>query len=142
MNMKDSIKRATMDLYSKYISKEHKYEEDESGVAWGPSHQKPSKLVTEMPNYKPSPRPNPIKPRPGMAGPVRYGSGSKYSGPLAGRTSKIPLPDFETLERFHRGTDGCAKKTAADIASRNKRQFEKEYNRAFYRSYERDYSEL
>jgi len=128
------------DKKKKEKKKEHEYKEDEGGIAWGDQHQKPSKLVTEMPNYKPSPRPNPIKPRPGMTGPVRYGAGSDFKGPLAGRRA-LPMPEFDTLEKFHKGSGGMADKVAGDITNRNKRQFEKDYGRIYERTYERDYEE-
>lgn len=121
------------DKKKKEKKKEHEYKEDEGGIAWGDQHQKPSKLVTEMPNYKPSPRPNPIKPRPGMTGPVRYGAGSDFKGPLAGRRA-LPMPEFDTLEKFHKGIDG-------DIETRKRRSFEDKHERTYERTYERDYIE-
>lgn len=66
------------------------------GVEWGNKHPKPSKSLKEMERlglYKPSPRPNPIKPKIGSIKPLQ--------GNLRGNRYQIPAPlEFEEANVF------------------------------------------
>lgn len=73
----------------------NEYSEDLDGIAWGEQHQKPSKLVTEMPHYKPVPRKNPMKPQRGANKYVSPGHGGTL-----GKASPTPMYSEEELERF------------------------------------------